>query len=104
MRIEVEDVNDNAPIIKIKFIVDSKNMTGNMLINTGYLFQYNKKDSSAGYVSEGATTQTYIAHVAATDVDDGVNGEVTTTITTFGRFRRQKGKHRLRSRVLSVGD
>ncbi|XP_039263396.2 protocadherin beta-16-like [Styela clava] len=68
--INVEDVNDNAPIIKVNFIVDSVNFTG--------------------YIPESDSVQTYVAYVSATDVDNGLNGQVTSTIQTYGKHKSMK--------------
>lgn len=75
LQVKVEDVNDNAPVIKINFIIDSKNLTG--------------------YIPESASIKTYVASIKVSDADYGANGEVTTTITTFGRFRSQKELEKL---------
>ncbi|XP_078489330.1 protocadherin alpha-3-like [Ciona intestinalis] len=63
LRLHVEDVNDNAPVITINYIV-------------------NNVDDTA-YVIESAPIGTFIGHVSATDADEGPNSDVTMKAETI---------------------
>nr|XP_039264001.1 protocadherin-18-like [Styela clava] len=70
LRIFVEDVNDNNPVINVNFIVDAKNKTG--------------------YIQESAGVRTFIAYVDATDEDEGLNGDVGLKIKSFGKKKQAR--------------
>nr|CAB3264691.1 protocadherin-18 [Phallusia mammillata] len=62
LTLHVEDMNDNAPVININYIVDSNQNTA--------------------YISESSDIGTYLAYVSANDLDNGKNGEAKVTIWT----------------------
>ncbi|CAK8684908.1 unnamed protein product [Clavelina lepadiformis] len=61
--LHVRDVNDHEPVIEIQYIVEHKNDTA--------------------FISENSPNPSILAHISTSDLDDGENGRVTSTVETF---------------------